>query len=62
MVLSSEPDNSSAPSWESETVFTGAEWDLITLENPSTVLFQILIVSSADPETIVLPDGVNATE
>lgn len=60
--LSSEPDSSSEPSYERATVFTGAEWDLITCEKPSTVLFQMRIVSSADPDTMVLPVGVIATE
>lgn len=34
----------------------------MTWENPSTVLFQILIVSSQEPDTIVLPEGETATE
>ena len=56
--LSSEPVSSSDPSSERATDLTGAEWLLMTWENPSTLLDHTLTVWSAEADTMVFPFGV----
>ena len=56
-VLSSDPLNKSEPSLDKATLLTGAEWLLITCDDPSTEFVQILTVSSAEQEMIVYPLG-----
>ena len=50
------------PSYESATVLTVPVCDLMTCDTPSTEFFQTRIVVSSEPETIVLPEGLIATE
>lgn len=61
-VLSSEADKINYPSVERVTDFTGALWLFIHWLIDSTLLFHILIVLSAEPETKVLLLGVIASE
>ena len=53
--LSSDPERRSYPFDEKESDLTAAECVFTTCECPSTVLFQSLIVLSAEQDAITLP-------
>ena len=59
--LSSDPERRSCPLEEKERDLTAAECVLITCECPSTVLFQSLMVPSAEQEAITFPYGATLT-